>query len=244
MYQMLDVHPATLVIVMAAFLVTPFYLLATYVFSGASARKGFILGCVFLLWGSMMAWFCMANVINRVGTPLGNLFLPLFWILPSLGLYAARDWVLVEPLSQRWLIGLQLFRAIGAVFLIEMARGNLPGVFALPAGIGDLLVAAFAAAVLWKYRNADDIPVPAILVVAVLGAIDFISAFFFGFTSSAGPQQIFFPEVPNDTLLFPTGLIPLFLVPYAIFFHTLSILNLRRATVAGPGEVRPLKGPT
>ncbi|HEV3258023.1 MAG TPA: hypothetical protein VG013_14155, partial [Gemmataceae bacterium] len=57
----------------------------------------------------------------------------------------------------------------------------------------------------------------------------FLSAFFFGFTSSPGPQQLFFPTVVNDSLLFPTGLIPLFLVPCAICFHTLSLLELRRS---------------
>jgi hypothetical protein len=59
---------------------------------------------------------------------------------------------------------------------------------------------------------------------------DFISAFFFGYFSSDGPAQLFFPEIANNTLLYPTGLIPLFLVPYAIFFHTLSWLTLRRSS--------------
>ena len=58
-----------------------------------------------------------------------------------------------------------------------------------------------------------------------LGMADFVSAFFFGITSSAGPLQLFHPDVTNNLLLFPTGMIPLFLVPYAIFFHTLSWLN-------------------
>jgi hypothetical protein len=55
---------------------------------------------------------------------------------------------------------------------------------------------------------------------------DFMSAFFFGFTSSEGsPLQLFFPAVTNQLILFPTGMIPLFLVPYAIFFHFLSLFN-------------------
>jgi len=47
----------------------------------------------------------------------------------------------------------------------------------------------------------------------------FISAFFFGITSSEGPLQVFHPAITNNLILFPTGMIPLFLVPYAIFFH-------------------------
>ena len=65
-------------------------------------------------------------------------------------------------------------------------------------------------------------------MVIAAGVLDFLSAFFFGFGSSETPVQIFFPEVPNDLIVFPTGLIPLFLVPYAIFFHTLSWLSYRK----------------
>ena len=61
-----------------------------------------------------------------------------------------------------------------------------------------------------------------------VGVLDFLSAFFFGFTSSRTPLQLFFPVVPNNVVAFPTGMIPLFLVPYAIFFHTLSALNYAR----------------
>ena len=227
MYDLFDAHPATLVVVMAALMVTPLHLLATFVFSGASARKGAIVAAVTLGWGAFMVWFCLARVVERSG-PLGNLYVPLLWAAPSLLVWLARDWRLAVPLSQRWLIGLQLWRVIGALFLVEMSRGQLPGVFALPAGIGDIAVALLAAGVLWRGRGQSVLPAGAVIAVLALGIADFISAFFFGFFSSAGPQQLFFPEVPNRTLLFPTGLIPLFLVPYAIAFHTLSWLSLRR----------------
>ena len=227
MYDLFDAHPATLVVVMAALMVTPLHLLATFVFSGASARKGAIVAAVTLGWGAFMVWFCLARVVERSG-PLGNLYVPLLWAAPSLLVWLARDWLLAVPLSQRWLIGLQLWRVIGALFLVEMARGQLPAVFALPAGIGDIAVALLAAVVLWRGRGKSVLPAGAVIAVLALGIADFISAFFFGFFSSAGPQQLFFPEVPNRALLFPTGLIPLFLVPYAIAFHTLSWLTLRR----------------
>jgi len=231
---MLEAHPLTLVVVMAALMVTPLHLLATYVFSGASARKGAIVACVVLVWGAVMVWFCLARVVER-GGPLGNLWIPLLWAAPSGLVWLARDWLLAEPLSQRWLVGLQLWRVIGAVFLLEMAGGQLPAIFALPAGIGDVAVALLAAALLWRWRTAPQLPDRAVLAVLALGIADFASAFFFGFFSSAGPQQLFFPEVANRTLWFPTGIIPLFLVPYAIAFHTLSWLQLRRLRVPATG---------
>jgi hypothetical protein len=171
-----------------------------------------------------MFWICINDVPRRLGLP-GNLIVPAAWILPSLVLFTGRKWFLSEPLSQKWLIGLQLFRAIGAVFLVEMARKNLPGIFAYPAGMGDVLVAVAALTVLVRFGSKGNIPATAIWLVIILGVADFLSAFFFGFTSSETPLQLFHPSVPNNVIVFPTGMIPLFLVPYAIFFHTLSALN-------------------
>ncbi|MGD1917213.1 MAG: hypothetical protein ACFCBV_13645 [Phycisphaerales bacterium] len=221
-----DGHPITVFIIIAAMMTTPFHILATYAFSGADVRKGALLGALWLVFGALMTLVCMWGVPSRMGMP-GNLVVPAAWILPSALLIAFRQWALAQPLSQRWLIGLQLWRAIGAVFFIEMARGHVPAVFAWPAGLGDVFAALVALGVLLAFARAPKIPVWMILLVAVVGIADFASAFFFGFTSSEGPQNLFPQDTPSRLIEFPTGMIPLFLVPYAIFFHTLSLLSLR-----------------
>lgn len=227
MYEMMDAHAVTVLVVIAAFLVTPIYALSTYVFSGASKRKGLRIGAGFLVFGAVMFWVCIARIPRELGLA-GNLIVPAAWILPSVILVWKRDWFVDRWLCQQWLIGLQLWRAIGGVFLIEMARGNIPGLFAYPAGLGDLAVAAIALGVLVRHWNTKPFPAGAVYLVIAVGVLDFASAFLFGFGSSETPVQIFFPETPNDVILFPTGLIPLFLVPYAIFFHTLSWLSHRK----------------
>jgi hypothetical protein len=211
-------------IIVGTLLVTPVFLLATYVFSGASRHKGLVLAIASLLIGSLMFWVCLSDLPRRLGLP-GNLIVPVAWVLPSLVLVVGKKWFLNEPLSQKWLVGLQLFRVIGAVFLLEMVRMNIPGIFAYPAGIGDVLVAVVALGVLLRYGHGERIPAGSIFLVIILGVTDFLSAFFFGFTSSETPLQLFHSAVPNNVIVFPTGMIPLFLVPYAIFFHTLSGLN-------------------
>ncbi len=51
MYSILEAHPLTNFIVIAAMLVTPFYLFATFAFSDASLKKGALLGSVtFSYW--------------------------------------------------------------------------------------------------------------------------------------------------------------------------------------------------
>ena len=70
----------------------------------------------------------------------------------SSSLYWKRNWFLSQRLSQKWLIGLQILRLVGILFLIEMILGHIPGTFAYPAGLGDILVALVALAVLLAYR--------------------------------------------------------------------------------------------
>lgn len=135
MYVATDAHPFTVIIIVGTLMVTPIYVFATYVFSGASRQKGMGIGIAALVVGAFMFWVCLSGLPNKLGL-LGNLIVPATWVLPSLALFLLRKWFLAERLSQEWLVGLQLFRVIGALFLLEMAREDLPGIFAYPAGIG------------------------------------------------------------------------------------------------------------
>ena len=66
------------------------------------------------------------------------------------------------------------------------------------------------------------------ILVATVGLLDFVSAFFFGFTSAASPLQLFAFDNPNRVIEYPLGLIPIFLVPYAVVAHILSLAQLAR----------------
>ncbi len=224
MFEPLDGHVLTVIPLVASIMLVPFYTLGVYVFSGASPKKGMQIGAAFLLWGSLMFWVNLSDIPNYLGRA-GSLITPLSWLLPSLILYWKRNWFLSQRLSQNWLIGLQVLRLVGVLFLIEIILGHIPGVFAYPAGLGDILVTLVALGVLLAYRKSERIPKAGIFLVIGLGAADWLSAMFFGYTSSEVPGQLFYPAVPNEVGHFPIGLIPLFLVPYGIFFHTLSMLN-------------------
>jgi hypothetical protein len=55
---------------------------------------------------------------------------------------------IVAVVPQQWQIGIQPFRVLGGMWLIRYFAGELPGLFALPAGIGDVatgLLAPFVA---------------------------------------------------------------------------------------------------
>ncbi len=153
----------------------------------------------------------------------------LYLIIVSTIAYIWRHSLLGSGVSQHLLIGLQLIRPIGLVFVVEYHTGTLPGIFALPAGYGDLLTGLIAAYILIRFWN-QTIPKFWVILVATVGLLDFVSAFFFGFTSSETPIQLFAFDNPNRVTEYPLGLIPMFLVPYAVVAHILSLTQLRRDT--------------
>src|SRR5262249_57804764 len=75
--------------------------------------------------------------------------LPLAIVLPlPIGLAflmrSSRIAAALDAAPPSWLVGLQVYRVLGANFLALWAYGAIPGVFALPAGIGDVLVGLLA----------------------------------------------------------------------------------------------------
>ncbi|MGL4609785.1 MAG: hypothetical protein ACRCYY_08890 [Trueperaceae bacterium] len=182
---------------------------------------------------TMLLWTTYAYVAVRYGADLVILgdFSParplLYLLLAAITAWSLRGYLLGKGVSQHLLIGFQLIRPIGMVFVLETFRGTLPGVFAHPAGWGDLLVGIVAIVILFRYWHRS-VPTSAVLFVNILGLLDFASAFFFGFTSSATPVQLFSFDFPNRVIDYPTGLIPLFLVPYAVVAHILSLEQLAK----------------
>jgi hypothetical protein len=51
---------------------------------------------------------------------------------------------IVAGVPQHWLIGIQTFRILGGVWLARYFAGQLPGLFALPAGIGGVATGLLA----------------------------------------------------------------------------------------------------
>jgi hypothetical protein len=136
----------------------------------------------------------------------------------------------VEAVPQQWIVGLQLYRTEGAVFLILLAMGRLPREFALPAGIGDVLVglaAPFVAtAVLRKSRNANAL----VRTWNILGLLDLVIAVTTGFLTSPSPLQRLALDRPNELVnQYPLVMVPVFLVPIAILLHIASLQKLRQA---------------
>lgn len=128
------------------------------------------------------------------------------------------------------LIGVQLYRVIGAVFLVVLGLGLLPAHFALPAGWGDIAVGLAAPIVAFMlHRQAPGARALATGWV-VFGLLDLAVAVGMG-TGYLAP--LLAPElgrVPPAGLMgtFPLTIVPLFAVPVSVLLHLLALAGLLR----------------
>jgi hypothetical protein len=127
--------------------------------------------------------------------------------------------------NQKNLIRLNMWRLVGAVFLILMADGQMPALWALPAGIGDVIVGVTAP---WIARRVD---APGGRRLAILfnlfGMADLIVAVGLGIMTSPGPTQVFHTTPTSELATqFPLALVPTFLVPLAFMLHVVSLWQL------------------
>jgi hypothetical protein len=160
------------------------------------------------------------------------IFLPVIIGTPIL-LFSKRMGQVLDAMPTSWLIALQLYRVFGGVFLVGWARNVIPGVFALPAGIGDVITGLLAVPI--AISVAADTPGARRAAVAwnVFGLFDFAVAVSIGLMIAPGPLQLIVPNIPNTTAgVYPNVMIPAFAVPSSILLHALSLRQLRRRNTA------------
>src|SRR6267142_1642010 len=131
------------------------------------------------------------------------------------------------------LIGVQLYRAIGVIFLILLAQRQLPAHFALPAGWGDIAVGLAAPFVAWAVAREVQGSGALAAIWNVLGLADLVVAVGMG-TGLLTP--ILLPDLgrlPAASALgvFPLILIPTFTVPMSLILHLLSLRALAHRDV-------------
>jgi hypothetical protein len=115
----------------------------------------------------------------------------------------------------------QFYRVVGGIFLIAYLQDDVPGAFALPAGIGDVLVgiAAPFAAVALASRGVDR-AWPLVTAWCAMGIADLVVAVSCGFlTAPSSFQQLALSEPNTAITSYPLVLIPVFAVPLSIVLH-------------------------
>src|SRR6476620_7859841 len=63
---------------------------------------------------------------------------------------------IVASVPSTWLVGVQFYRVLGVIFVVLYAGRHLPGIFALPAGVGDTLVGVLAPFVAASFARSPE----------------------------------------------------------------------------------------
>jgi hypothetical protein len=118
-------------------------------------------------------------------------------------------------------------RVVGVAFVLVMALGDLPWIFALPAGLGDIAIglsAPFVARAL-----ARDEGLERAVRFNVLGIVDLVVALTIGFLTGLGPFGFDVTPSTEPLALLPLALVPTVAVPTALALHIVSLVRLREA---------------
>jgi hypothetical protein len=119
------------------------------------------------------------------------------------------------------LIAVHTWRIGGIAFLWGMTQGLLDPAFAIPAGVGDILIGVTAipfAIFLWKGYSWSKY---AVIVWSVLGIADLVNAVTLGVITN--------PDFSASTMAtFPWILVPTVAVPTALVLHGITLYRLRK----------------
>ena len=102
----------------------------------------------------------------------------------------------------------------------------LPGIFAFPAGWGDIAIGVAAPFYAFALISGRTIPKRAFVTWNVLGIFDFIVAATLGALAAPGPLGILAGETTTEVMnVLPLGLIPTFIVPFFIILHIIALIQ-------------------
>ena len=133
---------------------------------------------------------------------------------------------IVDAVPQHWLIGFQTFRILGGLFLVRYFAGELPGLFALPAGIGDVATGLLAPFVAYAWYSGKPYARGVAIAWNLFGMADLVNAVALGALTGGG-----------GGIVFPIVLVPVYGVPRAFLIHSYSLIGLLGKTSHQPQRV-------
>lgn len=131
---------------------------------------------------------------------------------------------ILDSFSHKSIIGLQVYRLLGSLFLFLAFYNDMPKLFAIPPGILDVSIAATAILIISKENYINNYA----KIWNYIGLLDFTLAF--GLYFLYHPFQIL--DAPEKQIVlsgqYPITHIITFFVPLAIMLHTLSLRKLKQ----------------
>ena len=178
---------------------------------------------IFWLWLGTAFFAGQQLLLQRLppfGLPAVVLGLSAVLLLAYFRLATVRAWV--DALDLRTLVLLHVTRFVGLYFIVLSRRGLLPYDFAVPGGIGDIIVATLALIVVFA-PLADASRARAIRIWNVIGLIDITLV-----VLTATRLNLANPLQMSAMTYLPLSLLPTFLVPLLIATHLIIYARLTR----------------
>ncbi len=137
---------------------------------------------------------------------------------------------ILEAFPQHWLILLQIFRILGIVFIMLYLQGLLPALFAIPSGLGDMLIGGFAPIVAYWYWKKKNHYEHIVKIWNYLGIIDLLIAIGVGIILAIQVPIGVSLTTPSTEIMtiFPLVMIPAYAVPLGFVLHLFSLWKLKR----------------
>jgi hypothetical protein len=195
------------------------------------AGVGSVVTAIGILW---FAGVVAAHYAGLLRAGSGNLPVPVgVAVAVPIVIFFASYWAVprfraaVLDVDLRLVTSFQAWRVAGFVFLPLLVFGHLPGLFAWPAGLGDVAVGLAAPWVVWRVvKDGNYATTRGFAAFHWLGLLDVVSALG-TFTVASG----IIPGLTNPTSVvmeeMPLSLIPGFLVPAFVILHSVALLKAR-----------------
>ncbi len=209
---------------------TVFIVTALLVFMDISRSAKLTVAGLLGLWIGLAAaaggagWLAIARPFPVMG---------IFVAAPLLAAAIAAAWPAVRQamlsLPLPLMVGLNIGRVAGVLFLLLAAEGRLSGPFPYSAGWGDIIAGALALPILWLMQE-NDRHTTAIHLWNAFGMADLVVAIGLGVTSAANsPLGIFRDGAGSEAMQhLPWSFVPTVLVPLYMILHAVIWIRLRR----------------
>ncbi len=208
--------------------------------NGRSSLNSLVVVALALWLGVVYFLGSQGAFVGRAGSPPLPIFLGL--AIPLAVFFAAysgwgafREFVLGADL--RFVTAIQAWRWSGQHFLFLYAAGVLPGLFAIPAGLGDMAIGITAPWILLRLaRNSSFAASRRYVIWNILGMVDFVVATSMGVLCTGlfpGINRLIGNVTTAPMAKLPLVLTPAYLVPFFIMLHCTALLQARRLARSG-----------
>jgi hypothetical protein len=188
---------------------------------------------------ALAVWFALVVLLGARGafaTPPGKPPLPMLigFTAPVIMFFAGFWWSrpfreFVLAIDLRLATAIQAWRFVGLGFLDLYAYGVLPGIFAWPAGLGDIAIGVSAPWILVALiREADFAAGKTFMVWNVLGVLDLVVALGTGALGAVLASGVAGEVTTGPMAWLPLVLVPAYLVPIFMMLHATALLQARR----------------